>query len=187
MTSPQPSPVRIGVVTTSDRASAGVYVDEGTPEVVGVLRELLATPFEAVCRLVPDEQAQIAAHLEELVDDEGCCLVVTTGGTGPARRDVTVEATLSVGHKHMPGFGEQMRAVSLTKVPTAILSRQEAVVRYRDAGDGALIVNLPGAIKAIRECLLAVMPAIPYCIDLIGGPFLETNPDAVVAFRPKKR
>ena len=182
-------PVKIGVVTTSDRASAGVYVDEGTPEVVGVLREFLRTEFTAVCRLVPDEQAVIEAALRELVDVEGCCLVVTTGGTGPARRDVTVEATIAVGHKLMPGFGELMRQVSLTKVPTAILSRQEAVVRFRDgtAGDvgGALIVNLPGAIKAIRECLIAVMPAVPYGIDLIGGPRLETNDDVVKAFRPK--
>lgn len=182
-------PVKIGVVTTSDRASAGVYVDEGTPEVVTVLRELLRTEFSAVCRLVPDEQAVIEGALRALVDVEGCCLVVTTGGTGPARRDVTVEATIAVGHKLMPGFGELMRQVSLTKVPTAILSRQEAVIRFRDGaadGDGgALIVNLPGAIKAIRECLIAVMPAIPYGIDLIGGPRLETNDDVVKAFRPK--
>lgn len=182
--------VKIGVVTTSDRASAGVYVDEGTPEVVTVLREFLRTEFSAVCRLVPDEQAVIEGALRELVDVEGCCLVVTTGGTGPARRDVTVEATIAVGHKLMPGFGELMRQVSLTKVPTAILSRQEAVVRFRDGaakGDvgGALIVNLPGAIKAIRECLIAVMPAIPYGIDLIGGPRLETNDEVVKAFRPK--
>ncbi len=183
------APVKIGVVTTSDRASAGVYVDEGTPEVVGVLREFLRTDFTAVCRLVPDDQAVIEGALRELVDVEGCCLVVTTGGTGPARRDVTVEATIAVGHKLMPGFGELMRAVSLTKVPTAILSRQEAVIRFRstehgDDDGGALIVNLPGAIKAIRECLIAVMPAIPYGIDLVGGPRLDTNDDVVVAFRP---
>lgn len=178
---------KIGVVTTSDRASAGVYVDEGTPEVVGVLREFLATPFEAVCRLVPDDQPLIEQRLIELIDVEGCALVVTTGGTGPALRDVTVEATLKIGHKAMPGFGELMRKVSLEKVPTAILSRQEAVVRFRGDGSGALVVNLPGSIKSIRECLIAVMPAIPYCIDLIGGPLLETNPDVVTAFRPKKK
>ena len=184
------SPVKIGVVTTSDRASAGVYKDEGTPEVVGVLREFLRTEFVAVCRLVPDESAAISGALRELVDVKGCCLVVTTGGTGPARRDVTVEATLAMGHKHMPGFGELMRAVSLQSVPTAILSRQEAVVRFIDNDPdvgGCLIVNLPGAIKAIRECLIAVMPAIPYCIDLIGGPRLETNDDVVTAFRPKPK
>jgi molybdopterin adenylyltransferase len=177
---------KVGVVTTSDRASAGVYQDLGTPEVVGVLRELFATPFEAHCRLVPDERALIEARLTELVDDERCSLVVTTGGTGPALRDVTVEATLAVGHKHLPGFGELMRKVSLEKVPTAILSRQEATIRFRPDGVGALIVNLPGAIKAIRECLLAVMPAIPYCLDLVGGPRTETNEAIVKAFRPKK-
>ncbi|MDP2340836.1 MAG: molybdopterin adenylyltransferase [Deltaproteobacteria bacterium] len=181
------APIRIGVVTTSDRAAAGVYVDEGTPEVVGVLRELLLTEFEAVTRLVPDEQPLIEQRIKDLVDVDGCCLVVTTGGTGPALRDVTVEATLAVGHKHLPGFGELMRAVSLTKVPTAILSRQEATLRFRDDGVGCLIVNLPGSIKAIRECLLAVMPAIPYCLELAGGPSLETNESIVKAFRPKKK
>lgn len=183
--------IQIGVVTTSDRASAGVYVDEGTPEVVGVLREFLSTPFEAVCRLVPDDQPIIEQRLIDLVDPPfaagGCCLVVTTGGTGPALRDVTVEATLKIGHKAMPGFGELMRKVSLEKVPTAILSRQEAVIRFRADGTGALVVNLPGSIKSIRECLIAVMPAIPYCIDLVGGPFLETRADVVTAFRPKKK
>ncbi len=183
--------IKIGVVTTSDRASAGVYVDQGTAELVSVLQEMLASEFEAVCRLVPDEQALIEQRLIELVDEVGCCLVVTTGGTGPALRDVTVEATLKVGHKHMPGFGELMRKVSLDKVPTAILSRQEAVVRFRaagpHAGTGCLVVNLPGSIKAIRECLLAVMPAIPYCVDLIGGPRLETRGDVVTAFRPRPK
>ena len=125
--------------------------------------------------------------MRELIDEVGCCLVVTTGGTGPARRDVTVEATLAVSHKVMPGFGELMRKVSLAAVPTAILSRQEAVVRYVEPSGGALIVNLPGSIKAIRECLVAVMPAIPYCIDLIGGPRLETNEAVVRAFRPKQK
>jgi molybdopterin adenylyltransferase len=187
MTSVSQAPFKVGVVTTSDRASAGVYVDEGTPEVVSVLRDMLRTPFEAVCRLVPDEQPLIEARLRELVDDEGCQLVVTTGGTGPALRDVTVEATLAVGHKVMPGFGELMRRVSLEKVPTAILSRQEAVIRYRGDGSGTLIVNLPGSIKAIRECLQAVMPAIPYCLDLVGAPHVDTNDAVVTAFRPVKK
>ncbi len=178
---------RVGVVTTSDRASAGAYADLGTPEVVTVLQEMLKTPFEVHTRLIPDERPLIEARLIELVDDVGCQLVVTTGGTGPALRDVTVDATLAVGHKQMPGFGESMRAVSLQKVPTAILSRQEAVIRYRGDGSGALIVNLPGAIKAIRECLLAVMPAIPYCLDLIGAPHVDTHEALVVAFRPKKK
>ncbi|MCC7074451.1 MAG: molybdopterin adenylyltransferase [Deltaproteobacteria bacterium] len=178
---------RIGIVTTSDRASRGEYHDQGTPELEAALREMIATPFDVESRLIPDERALIEDTLRELVDEVGCCLVVTTGGTGPARRDVTVEATLAVGHKTMPGFGELMRKVSLDKVPTAILSRQEAVIRYADPQGGALIVNLPGSIKAIRECLLAVMPAIPYCIDLIGGPPLETHEAVVRAFRPKKK
>jgi molybdopterin adenylyltransferase len=178
--------VKIGVVTTSDRASSGVYDDQGTPEVVAVLHSMLATPVVPVCRLVPDERPLIEAALVELCDVERCCLIVTTGGTGPAWRDVTVEATLAVGHKPLPGFGELMRKVSLEKVPTAILSRQEATVRFRTDQTGCLVVNLPGAIKAIRDCLGAVMPAIPYCIDLLGGPRLETNVDVVVAFRPKK-
>lgn len=178
--------VKIGVVTTSDRASAGQYADQGTPELEGALRAMIRTPFDLIAHLVPDEQPLIERTLKDLVDNEACCLVVTTGGTGPARRDVTVDATSAVAHKHMPGFGELMRKVSLEKVPTAILSRQEAVVRYREDGSGALIVNLPGSIKAIRECLIAVMPAIPYCIDLLGGPFLETHEEVVRAFRPKK-
>lgn len=178
------NPARIGIVTTSDRASRGEYLDRGTPELAAALREMICTPLKLHTRLIADERTDIERALVELVDDVGCCLVVTTGGTGPARRDVTVDATLAVG-KLMPGFGELMRKVSLEKVPTAILSRQEAVVRY--AGDaGALIVNLPGSIKAIRECLLAVMPAIPYCIELLGGPTLECNDDVVRAFRPKK-
>jgi molybdopterin adenylyltransferase len=188
-------PARIGIVTTSDRASRGQYQDQGTPELEAVLKEMLASPLELHARLIPDERALIEATLVELVDVVGCSLVVTTGGTGPARRDVTVEATLAVGHKPLPGFGELMRRVSLEKVPTAILSAQEAVIRYVDRPaapggaqqpGGALIVNLPGSIKAIRECLQAVMPAIPYCIDLIGGPRLETNEQVVKAFRPRK-
>jgi molybdopterin adenylyltransferase len=177
--------MKIGLVTVSDRASRGEYEDLGGPAMKACLEEFLRTPFAAVARVIPDEQAQIERTLVELVDVERCCLVVTTGGTGPARRDVTVEATLAVAHKPMPGFGELMRKVSLEKVPTAILSRQEAVIRFADEG-GALIVNLPGSPKSIRECLIAVMPAIPYCIDLIGGPRLETNDDVVQAFRPKK-
>lgn len=181
---------RIGIVTTSDRASRGEYEDKGTPELEAALRQMIKSPFELHSRLIADERDVIERALIELVDTARCALVVTTGGTGPARRDVTVEATLAVGHRTMPGFGELMRKVSLEKVPTAILSRQEAVIRFVDApdekGGGALIVNLPGSIKAIRECLIAVMPAIPYCIDLIGGPFLETNDDVVKAFRPKK-
>ena len=178
--------VRIGIVTTSDRASRGQYEDKGTPELEAALREMIKTPFDVEARLIPDERELIEKTLIELVDDKQCCFVVTTGGTGPARRDVTVDATLAVGHKAMPGFGELMRKVSLEKVPTAILSRQEAVVRYAGEG-GALIVNLPGSIKAIRECLIAVMPAVPYCVDLVGGPFLETHEDVVKAFRPKQK
>lgn len=179
-------PASIGIVTTSDRASRGQYQDQGTPELETVLREMLKTPFQVHARLIPDERDLIEETLIDLVDNVGCCLVVTTGGTGPARRDVTVEATLAVGHKPMPGFGELMRKVSLEKVPTAILSRQEAVIRFAEPERGALIVNLPGSIKAIRECLMAVMPAIPYCVDLIGGPYLDTHEEVVKAFRPKK-
>lgn len=179
------SAVRVGLITVSDRASTGVYEDKGGPAMLACLQEFLSTPFEARPVLIPDEQPQIEAAIRRLVDDDGCCLVVTTGGTGPSRRDVTVEATVAVCHKMMPGFGELMRKVSLEKVPTAILSRQEAGIRYAGQA-GALVVNLPGSPKSIRECLIAVMPAIPYCIDLLGGPFLETRPEAVTAFRPKK-
>lgn len=174
--------VRIGVVTVSDRASTGVYEDLGGPALREYLTEVLETPFEPVVRVIPDVVETIAETLRVLVDDEGCCLVVTTGGTGPALRDVTPEATEMVCEKMMPGFGELMRKVSLEKVPTAILSRQTAGIRGK-----ALLVNLPGQPKAIRECLSAVMPAIPYCIDLIGGPYLVTREEHVVAFRPKKK
>ncbi len=180
------SDVKIGLVTVSDRASRGEYEDRGGPAMLATLEEFLSTAFTPVARVIPDEQDQIEATLKALVDDDGCCLVVTTGGTGPARRDITVEATEAVCHKMMPGFGELMRKVSLEKVPTAILSRQEAGIRYADQG-GALIINLPGSPKAIRECLIAVFPAVPYCVDLIEGPFLETNDDVVKAFRPKKK
>lgn len=171
---------RIGIVTVSDRASLGVYEDLGGPAIAAYFAEVLTSPWTPVRRLIPDERPEIEATLRALVDDEGCCLVVTTGGTGPAPRDVTPEATEAVADKLMPGFGELMRSVSLRYVPTAILSRQTAVIRKQ-----ALIVNLPGKPKSIRECLDAVMPAIPYCIDLIGGPYLTTEPAKVVAFRPK--
>jgi len=171
----------IGLVSVSDRASAGVYKDEGIPS----LKEWLATAIAAPAwrdetRLIADEQPVIEATLKELVDEKGCSLVLTTGGTGPAPRDVTPEATLAVADKVMPGFGEQMRAVSLKYVPTAILSRQVAVVRK-----SALIINLPGQPKAIRETLDGVFAAVPYCIDLIGGPYIETHEAVVKAFRPK--
>lgn len=170
---------KIGIVTVSDRASQGVYEDRGGPAIAEYLAEVLASPFEAVARVIPDERPVIEATLRELCVT-GCCLVITTGGTGPAVRDVTPEATLAVCDKEMPGFGELMRQVSLTKVPTAILSRQTAGICGR-----ALIVNLPGQPRAIRECLDAVFPAIPYCIDLLEGPYLTTNEARLVAFRPK--
>jgi molybdopterin adenylyltransferase len=171
--------VRIGVLNISDRASAGVYEDTPGKACVALLREWLATPFEVDYRVVPDEQAQIEAELRRLADEAGCCLVVTTGGTGPAARDVTPEATAAVCAKLLPGFGEAMRAASLRVVPTAILSRQTAGIRGR-----TLIVNLPGRPKAIRENLAAVFPAVPYCVDLLGGPRLETRPEAMPVFRP---
>lgn len=173
---------KIGIVTVSDRASAGVYADEGGPAIVEYLNKALTSPWQAVSRVIPDDRAGIARALTELADAEGCCLIVTTGGTGPAPRDVTPEATQDVIDKLMPGFGELMRQVSLAKVPTAILSRQLAGIRGR-----SLIVNLPGRPRAIAECLDAVMPAIPYCIDLIEGPYLETDPAVIVAFRPGQK
>ncbi len=172
--------VRIGIVTVSDRASRGEYEDRGGPVIRACLEEILSCDWEAVPRLIADEQPLIEATLTELCDRENCCLVVTTGGTGPARRDVTPEATEAVCDKLLDGFGELMRAVSLKFVPTAILSRQIAGIRGR-----SLIVNLPGKPSAIRDCLLAVFPAIPYCIDLIEGPYLTTNEAVVKAFRPK--
>ena len=172
--------IAIGVVTVSDRASRGEYEDRGGPAIEAALARILASPWRAVRRLVPDERPQIEAALCGLADREGCALIVTTGGTGPAPRDVTPEATVAVCARMLPGFGELMRAVSLRAVPTAILSRQTAGTRGR-----SLIVNLPGKPSAIAECLDAVFPAIPYCIDLIGGPFLETDPAACVAFRPR--
>jgi len=171
----------IGLVSISDRASAGVYKDEGIPSLKEWLTSAIASPeWRDETRLIADEQPVIEATLKELVDEKGCSLVLTTGGTGPAPRDVTPEATLAVADKVMPGFGEQMRVVSLKYVPTAILSRQVAVVRKK-----ALIINLPGQPKAIRETLDGVFAAVPYCIDLIGGPYIETREAVVKAFRPK--
>jgi len=172
--------IRIGIVTISDRASKGIYEDRGGPAIRACLAEILSSPWEAVPRLIPDEQPAIEATLKDLCDREACCLVVTTGGTGPAPRDVTPEATAAVCDKLLDGFGELMRAVSLRVVPTAILSRQIAGIRGR-----SLIVNLPGKPSSIRDCLLAVFPAIPYGIDLLEGPYLTTNEAVVKAFRPK--
>jgi molybdopterin adenylyltransferase len=172
---------KIGVVTVSDRASRGEYEDRGGPAIREYLAGILTSPWQEIARIVPDERSEIEAALRTLCDDEGCCLVVTTGGTGPAARDITPEATEAVCEKMMPGFGELMRKVSLEKVPTAILSRQTAGIRGR-----TLIVNLPGQPIAIAECLDAVFPAIPYCIDLIGGEYLTTDESKIVAFRPKK-
>jgi len=187
--SPSFDPVRIGIVSVSDRASSGTYEDKGLPALKEWLGRALKNPIEFEPRLIPDETALISATLIELVD-AGCSLVLTTGGTGPALRDVTPEATLAVAHKEMPGFGEQMRQISLRFVPTAILSRQVGVIRGK-----ALVLNLPGQPKAIAETLeglpAAVPPApgifaaVPYCIDLIGGPYLETDPALCKAFRPK--
>jgi molybdopterin adenylyltransferase len=173
--------VIIGLVSISDRASAGVYKDEGIPALKAWLKSAIAAPeWRDETRLIADEQGLIEGTLRELVDVKGCSLVLTTGGTGPAPRDVTPEATLAVADKVMPGFGEQMRAVSLKYVPTAILSRQVAVIRKK-----ALIINLPGQPKAIRETLDGVFAAVPYCVDLVGGPYIETHEAVVKAFRPK--
>ena len=187
----EPDPVRIGIVSISDRASSGVYEDKGLPALQGWLGSALLNPITFAPRLIPDEQALISQTLIELVD-AGCALVLTTGGTGPAPRDVTPEATMAVAHREMPGFGEQMRQISLRFVPTAILSRQCAVIR-----DKCLIINLPGQPKAIQETLeglksadgqtlaAGIFSAVPYCIDLIGGPYLETRDEVCKAFRPK--
>ena len=172
---------RIGIVTVSDRASAGVYEDLSGQAIIDTLNAYLSSPWEPVYRLIPDEQPLIEQTLIELADQAQCSLVVTTGGTGPARRDVTPEATEAVCDRMMPGFGELMRAESLKFVPTAILSRQTAGLR-----GSTLIVNLPGKPKSIRECLDAVFPAIPYCIDLMEGPYLECNDAVIKPFRPKK-
>lgn len=189
-------PLRIGLVSVSDRASAGIYQDQGLPALQEWFGKALLSSWEVKTRLIPDSGEAIRQALIELVDDELCDLVVTTGGTGPARRDVTPEATLTVASKEMPGFGEQMRQISLHFVPTAILSRQTAVIR-ETADHAALILNLPGQPKSIRETLeglrdeqgrqlvAGIFAAVPYCIDLIGGPYIETDPAVCQAFRPK--
>ena len=172
----------IGILTVSDRASRGEYEDRGGPAILDYLTEVMNSPFEPIRKIVPDEQSTVEQAMKEMADNQNCCLIVTTGGTGPANRDVTPEATEAVCQKLLPGFGELMRTVSLTKVATAILSRQTAGVY-----GNCLIVNLPGQPKAIGECLDAVFPAIPYCIDLIEGPYIETNESRFVTFRPKKK
>ena len=199
MTKPKrndPDELVIGLVSISDRAASGVYEDQGIPALRDWFNAALASPWRMETRLIPDERAQIEQTLIELVDDIGCDLVLTTGGTGPARRDITPEATLAVGTKEMPGFGEQMRQISLKFVPTAILSRQVAVIR-ETADHAALIMNLPGQPKSIKETLEGlkdadgkqvvpgIFAAVPYCIDLIGGPYVETNEAVCKAFRPK--
>lgn len=173
---------KIGILTVSDRAFRGIYEDRGGPAIHAYLTEVLTSPWEAVVRVTPDEFEQIESALIDMIDNEGCSLVVTTGGTGPAARDITPDVTAAVCQKMMPGFGELMRAVSLEVVPTAILSRQTAGIRGR-----GLIVNLPGKPSAIRDCMDAVMAAIPYCIDLIEGAYLTTDERKVVAFRPKQK
>ncbi|MCX5543652.1 molybdopterin adenylyltransferase [Paraburkholderia sp. CNPSo 3076] len=199
MTKPErshPDELVIGLVSVSDRATSGVYEDKGIPSLMEWLGNALKTPWRAETRLIHDDAATISATLTALVDGLGCDLVLTTGGTGPARRDVTPEATLAVATKEMPGFGEQMRQISLNFVPTAILSRQVAVIREND-DHAALIINLPGQPKSIKETLEGlrddqgavkvpgIFAAVPYCIDLIGGPYIETDPNIVAAFRPK--
>ncbi len=171
---------KIGFITVSDRASRGEYEDLGGPAMVAWFERVLTSEWQAVTRIIPDEQDGIEATLKELADIEHCCLIVTTGGTGPAVRDVTPEATAAVCEKIMPGFGELMRQESLKFVPTAILSRQTAGIRKR-----SLIINLPGKPSAIGDCLNAVFPAVPYCIDLIDGPYLEADPEQCKVFRPK--
>ena len=190
----QSQKIKIGLVSVSDRASQGIYEDKGIPSLETWLTQALSSPFELKTRLIADEQATIEASLINLVDNENCHLVLTTGGTGPALRDVTPEATLAVGDKTMPGFGEQMRQISLNFVPTAILSRQVAVIRKQ-----CLIINLPGQPKAIAQTLEGlkddagitkvhgIFAAVPYCLDLIGAPFIETNETIVKAFRPKQK
>jgi len=199
MTKPErshPDELVIGLVSVSDRATSGVYEDKGIPSLTQWLGSALKSPWRAETRLIHDDAATISATLTALVDGLGCDLVLTTGGTGPARRDVTPEATLAVATREMPGFGEQMRQISLNFVPTAILSRQVAVIRETD-DHAALIVNLPGQPKSIKETLEGlrdeqgavkvpgIFAAVPYCIDLIGGPYIETDPNVVAAFRPK--
>ncbi len=172
--------IKIGILTVSDRASKGIYEDISGKAIVELLKNYLTSKWEAVYKIIPDETPCIKKELCKMTDKEKCCLIVTTGGTGPAVRDVTPEATESVCQKMLPGFGELMRAVSLRFVPTAILSRQTAGIRGK-----TLIINLPGKPKSIKECLEAVFPAVPYCIDLIGGPYLNCNETAIKIFRPK--
>ena len=184
--------IKIGLVSISDRASAGTYQDLGLPHLEDWLNKALTTPWQALTRLIPDEKSEIEFTLKQLVDEERCSLILTTGGTGPAIRDVTPEATLAIGDREMPGFGEQMRQISLNFVPTAILSRQVAVIRKQ-----CLIINLPGQPKAIAQTLEGlkdeagkqtvhgIFAAVPYCLDLIGAPYIETNAEIVQAFRPK--
>ena len=172
--------IRIGIINVSDRASKGIYEDIPGKAIVEILTEYISSPWEKEYEVIPDEQLLIEETLRDMADNRGCCLIITSGGTGPTERDVTPEATEAVCHKILPGFGELMRAKSLTYVPTAILSRQTAGIR-----NGCLIVNLPGKPKSIRQCLEAVFPAIPYCIDLLEGPFIECNDNAVRVFRPQ--
>ena len=190
----QPQKIKIGLVSISDRASQGVYEDKGIPSLTSWLTQALSSPFELVSCLIADEQKTIEASLIDLADNQNCSLILTTGGTGPALRDVTPEATLAIGDKTMPGFGEQMRQISLNFVPTAILSRQVAVIRQQ-----CLIINLPGQPKTIAQTLEGlkddagntkvhgIFAAVPYCLDLIGAPFIETNETIVKAFRPKQK
>ena len=172
--------INIGIITISDRASKGIYEDLSGKAIIETMNEYLKSDWESIYELIPDEQPLIEEAIKKLADEDNCCLIVTTGGTGPALRDVTPEATEAVCTKMLPGFGELMRQISLKYVPTAILSRQTAGIYHK-----SLVINLPGKPKSIRECLDAVFPAVPYCIDLIGGPYIEANEDIIKVFRPK--
>jgi molybdopterin adenylyltransferase len=172
--------INIGILTVSDRASAGIYEDISGKAIIELLQSYISSEWKPIYQVIPDDRDVIESSLIQMVDEQGCCLLITTGGTGPAPRDVTPEATETVCEKMLPGFGELMRSVSLKYVPTAILSRQTAGIRGR-----ALVINLPGKPKSIKECLEAVFPAIPYCIDLIGGPYLECDTNVIQVFRPK--
>jgi molybdopterin adenylyltransferase len=176
----EPETIRIGIINVSDRASKGVYEDLPGKAIIATLNEYLKSPWEKEYAIIPDEQPLIEQTMIDMADNKGCCLIITCGGTGPAQRDVTPEATEAVCHKMMPGFGEKMRQESLKYVPTAILSRQTAGIRNK-----TVILNLPGKPKAIRQCLDAVFPAIPYCIDLLEGPFIECNEEVMKPFRPQ--
>lgn len=183
MTNPQPVlPAKIGIINVSDRASRGEYADLPGQAIVATLEAYLISPWEKVYAVIPDNQDQLEAIMKRMADQDGCCLIITSGGTGPAPRDVTPEATEAVCQKMLPGFGERMRQVSLQYVPTAILSRQTAGIRHR-----TLIINLPGKPRAIRQCLDAVFPAVPYCIDLLEGPFLVCDEAVIRPFRPKEK